>query len=266
MCLLGYRVLIHPYFMSIFISFQSFRLLRISSLLKERAAKLEGQAWGLMSVATAGANVKGLWDLMESIYGLERPDPASIDITDPAVPQDPDLPEEETPDPSTPTSEATTAEAQPTTSTEGATAAPPAKVPKLDQPEATILYPPLDTIPSADLGVPAALQPSRETIKGKGVYVCPTCKHAGGNRASLLTHVRREHVHVMLGCPQCPKSALGYYSTGAWCTHLRNQHGVSVPVPPAALGAPFLAQPSPAEQREAEEVVAALASQPPPPE
>ena len=53
-------------------------------------------------------------------------------------------------------------------------------------------------------GIPANQRPIYETREGdKKKYYCQLCGNATGNHDSALTHVRREHLNLVLSCHYC---------------------------------------------------------------
>ena len=109
-----------------------------------------------------------------------------------------------------------------------------------------------------DTGVPPEHRPRRG---GSGLYYCTFsgCVENRDQRGSLLSHVRRDHLGVALGCPYCQWKR---FSGRAWMSHVTVQHP-GLPLFPAQ--SELVYQPTPhtlesLSKEEAEEVVAAIAA------
>ena len=241
-------------------------MLRTASTLKTTAATLEQQAWGALTIATAGANVSRLWDLFEAMFGIKRPSPSdyTVDYDD-----DEFLEEDLARDTDTEAGEEgeegddTSVAGGDTPSISGESAVSAPSTSKKSQKGVTILWPPLDSVLTHDFAIPAKFLPTRETLKGKANYLCPTCEHVGGNRPSICNHVRRCHTRTAIGCAVGCKAKSGgpkiFYSVDGWRDHVIKHHQVS-PVssglPPPSLSAHL----EPLSKQEADEVVAALST------
>lgn len=83
-------------------------------------------------------------------------------------------------------------------------------------------------------GLPARVRPVYELRDAqKKSYYCQICGISNGNHNSAITHVRRDHLNLVLACPYCEK-----YDTPSWETlekHMGKFHkGLPIQAPPGA--------------------------------
>ena len=216
--------------------------------METRANLLRKEALQSLTIALAGSNTKGLWDLLTAYFGAnhtgDEEDPWDFLDAAPEIP--PPLPVTDTDsdddNKASLTSTTTTRSAPPAPVSSakirvGAKAKGRSKVimqkDHLDDlcvaERAIRIYPSnKDTL--SETGIPEHLLAAREqvtTAKGGSMYLCrhELCKevpyYAQGT-AGLYSHVRRKHLGMVVACPYCPKKL--YWNTKGWATHMDKYH------------------------------------------
>ena len=188
-----------------------------------------------MTVALAGTNTKGLWDLLTSFFGTAEDKEDVWDFIDPKsrVARPLDL---ESTDGEEDQGEVSQETAVASTSKVGVTkeAVPRSiKVSRMDVcplDKAIRIYP-ADPKHLSASGIPSHLLSSRESrtsgTSGASLYNCvhPDCEPvfvAKGGPTALHNHIRRHHLGMCLACPYC--SDRFYYAASGWKTHMEKFH------------------------------------------
>ena len=216
-------------------AFQAFRLLRLSAELEGRAASLRREGLQCLTIALAGTDTKGLWEMLVSFFGTEQDKENVWDFIDPvsrvACPLD-----LESTDGDEDQGEVTASTATASTSKVGAVYTPTPHSVKISRQDVCALdqairvYPVDDKTLSAT-GLPAHLIAKRESrtsgSSGASLYVCvhPDCSLvfvAKGGPAPLHNHVRRHHLGMCLACPYCLDKF--YYAGSGWRSHMEKVH------------------------------------------
>ena len=216
------------------LSFQSFRLLRLSAELESRAASLRREGLQCLTLALAGTNSKGLWDMLMSFFGTEADkddvwsyiDPKSK-VARPLDLESTDGEEEEDDKVDEATASTSTAET------------PKVSIPRAPQvvrqdvcslEEAIRVYP-TDPKTLISTGIPPHLLVKREAktsgASGASIYQCkhPECSPvfiSKGGPAGLYSHLRRHHLGMCLVCPY--HSDKLYWAAGGWKSHMEKLH------------------------------------------
>ena len=196
---------------------QAAQMFAIAATLKEKAYKLERDAWRLMTVATAGASIPNFWDLMAEVYdnpeelstGQARDDDHDDDLA--AVAAGLEVP---------PSSRASTPSLKMELDIE--------EIDLGDMPDEpnrpiTIVYQQHAMDSYNDIGLPDDLKPKRMEYMHKIHFQCrfPGCTFSRTNRPQVCNHVRQIHLRVKIGCVHCEYTVLG---GKAWSTHMRSAH------------------------------------------
>ena len=166
----------------------------------------------MFSFIFAGCNARHFFDMIEGAWGEQSDD----DVADPSA---------DTAPPS--------AKKSRTTSPSPATAGPPSRY--IVQPGE-----------AAKAGIPTGSLPSFELQDSdKKSYYCVLCDYSNRNHDSALTHVRRSHLQMALGCLYCSFSSPSYKT---YKEHVEGKHA----------GFPLTASAGPSRLQEAKATTSAI--------
>ena len=231
---------------------QALQLLRLANELEGKVVALKKEALQHITIALAGSDTSGLFQLLTMFFGTGEADEDPFNFLDGAllIKQPLPLTSESSDDEEVPAS-------QPTTSA--------SRVPRVkkqtfedlcDLNEAIIMLPQEKSL--HETGIPDDMLPSRDkvhhTAKGGSLYLCkhPKCvDHPySGDLPGYGSHFRRVHLGICLGCPYCPDRH--YWNSTGWLTHMNEKH----------TGAPWYGSQIVDERAQAEAMLAALQKDP----
>ena len=218
------------------IYFQSIRLLRVSADLEAKANLLRKEALQSLTIALAGSDTKGFWDLLAAYFGAnhsgnEEDDPWDFLDAAPAIPPPLPLAETESEDEKASVKSAPVA---PTTKVKAP------RKPKVSQQKdllddlcgvkAAIHMYPTSAGSLKETGIPPEFQVKREhqtTHAGGSVYLCPhpkcqTPPFFAQSPAGIYSHIRRKHLGIVLACPYCTDKV--YWNSKGWNSHMSTKH------------------------------------------
>ena len=218
------------------IYFQSIRLLRVSADLEAKANLLRKEALQSLTIALAGSDTKGFWDLLAAYFGAnhsgnEEDDPWDFLDAAPAIPPPLPLTETESEDEKASVKSAPVA---PTTKVKAP------RKPKVSQQKdllddlcgvkAAIRMYPTSAGSLKETGIPPEFQVKREhqtTYAGGSVYLCPhpkcqTPPFFAQSPSGIYSHIRRKHLGLALACPYCADKV--YWNSKGWNSHMSTKH------------------------------------------
>ena len=218
------------------IYFQSIRLLHVSADLEAKANLLRKEALQSLTIALAGSDTKGFWDLFAAYFGAnhsgnEEDDPWDFLDAAPAIPPPLPLTETESEDEKASVKSAPVA---PTTKVKAP------RKPKVSQQKdllddlcgvkvAICMYP-TSAGSLKETGIPPEFQVKREhqtTYAGGSVYLCPhpkcqTLPFFAQSPSGIYSHIRQKHLGVALACPYCADKV--YWNSKGWNSHMSMKH------------------------------------------
>ena len=218
------------------IYFQSICLLRVSADLEAKANLLRKEALQSLTIALAGSDTKGFWDLLAAYFGAnhsgnEEDDPWDFLDAAPAIPPPLPLTETESEDEKASVKSAPVA---PTTKVKAP------RKPKVSQQKdllddlcgvkAAIRMYPTSAGSLKETGIPPEFQVKREhqtTYAGGSVYLCPhpkcqTPPFFAQSPSGIYSHIRRKHLGLALACPYCADKV--YWNSKGWNSHMSTKH------------------------------------------
>ena len=210
---------------------QALRLLRLANELEGKVVALKKEALQHITIALAGSDTSGLFQLLTMFFGTGEADEDPFNFLDgaPLIKQPLPLTSESSDDEEVPASQPTTS--RPSASTSAS------RVPRVkkqtfedlcDLNEAIIMLPMEKSL--HETGIPDDMLPARDkvyrTTKGGSLYFCkhPRCvdRPYSGDLPGYGSHFHRVHLGICLGCPYCPDRH--YWNSIGWLKHMKEKH------------------------------------------
>ena len=166
--------------------FKGFRRIRIGCKMQEAAAKYQGEGFSHIYYALAGTDTQVLIDMLSEMFG------------------EPTTMEPEELDSASVKRQRTSAMEEEEKLAEASGERDPSKGP-------TTIYPTGPKVPT-DYGIESAFLPRSVAIKEadahgdlviKTYYQCVACPYKIQNKISVITHTRRDHLNIKIGCRFC---------------------------------------------------------------
>ena len=176
-------------------------MLQLTTTLKAKAALLGKEAWGHLAASLVGSKTSALWDLLEDLFG--KMSEAEEEESPPSKRnQSKDKPSTSCLAPSVLTSASTIPQPAPT--------------------KTTVIFPMKKSSLHSSGLKPEYLPVHEKLTHNKAIYLCGFyCGYNAQSRATVCTHICKEHLHIMLGCPHCEHCV---WSTDAWAKHIYTHH------------------------------------------
>ena len=110
-------------------------------------------------------------------------------------------------------------------STSGSSSTVPISIPNITQPvspKISVIFS-MDENSLHDSGIKPEYLPTHEKLPHiKAMYICCfSCDYQAESRVTVCTHIHKEHLHVMLGCPHFKHKV---WSADAWAKHICAYH------------------------------------------